>query len=97
MTAARDTAAGTAKPVSIAVDDANSVSGLLQVPTKALACYVMAHGAGAGMTHSFMASFANDLAERDIAGVRPGPRAPANVVAHLLLWNAAHSTRVVSS
>jgi len=34
MTAARDTAAGTAKPVSIAVDDANSVSGLLQVPTK---------------------------------------------------------------
>jgi len=70
MTAARDTAAGTAKPVSIAVDDANSVSGLLQVPTKALACYVMAHGAGAGMTHSFMASFANDLAERDIATLR---------------------------
>jgi len=70
MTAARDTAAGTAKPVSIAVDDANSVSGLLQVPTKARACYVMAHGAGAGMTHSFMASFANDLAERDIATLR---------------------------
>jgi len=43
---------------------------LLQVPTKALACYVMAHGAGAGMTHSFMASFANDLAERDIATLR---------------------------
>ena len=70
MTAARDTVAGTAKPVSIAVDDANSVSGLLQVPTKARACYVMAHGAGAGMTHSFMASFANDLAERDIATLR---------------------------
>jgi len=70
MTAARDTAAGTAKPVSIAVDDANSVSGLLQVPTKARACYVMAHGAGAGMTHSFMASFANDLAQRDIATLR---------------------------
>ena len=70
MTAARDTAAGTAKPVSIAVDDANSVSGLLQAPTKARACYVMAHGAGAGMTHAFMASFANDLAERDIATLR---------------------------
>jgi predicted alpha/beta-hydrolase family hydrolase len=30
----------------------------------------MAHGAGAGMTHSFMASFANDLAQRDIATLR---------------------------
>ena len=40
------------------------VSGLLQAPAKARACYVMAHGAGAGMAHPFMASFANDLAER---------------------------------
>ena len=70
MTIARGTVAGTAKPMSISVDDANSVSGLLQLPTKARACYVMAHGAGAGMTHSFMASFANDLAERDIATLR---------------------------
>jgi len=70
MTTARGTAAGTAKPVTIVVDDANSVSGLLQAPTKARACYVMAHGAGAGMTHSFMASFANDLGERDIATLR---------------------------
>jgi predicted alpha/beta-hydrolase family hydrolase len=70
MSAASSTAAGTAKRVTIAVDDANSVSGLLQAPTKARACYVMAHGAGAGMTHSFMASFANDLAERDIATLR---------------------------
>jgi hypothetical protein len=59
-----------AQPVTIAVDDANSVSGLLQAPAKAHACYVMAHGAGAGMTHSFMASFASDLAERGIATLR---------------------------
>ncbi len=70
MTTASGTAAGTAKPVTIVVDDANSVSGLLQAPAKARTCYVMAHGAGAGMTHPFMASFANDLAERDIATLR---------------------------
>lgn len=70
MSTAAGTAAGAAKPVAIVVDDANSVSGLLQAPTKARACYVMAHGAGAGMTHPFMASFANDLAERNIATLR---------------------------
>jgi len=63
-------AAGTAKALTIVVDDANSVSALLQAPTNARACYVMAHGAGAGMTHAFMASFANDLGERDIATLR---------------------------
>jgi predicted alpha/beta-hydrolase family hydrolase len=63
-------AAGTAKAFTIVVDDANSVSALLQAPTNARACYVMAHGAGAGMTHAFMASFANDLGERDIATLR---------------------------
>jgi len=37
-----------AKPVSISVDDAVRVSGLLQAPAPARACYVLAHGAGAG-------------------------------------------------
>jgi predicted alpha/beta-hydrolase family hydrolase len=59
-----------AKAVTITVDDANRVSGLLQAPPDARACYVMAHGAGAGMTHPFMASFAMDLAERGIATLR---------------------------
>ena len=45
------------KPVTIAVDDAQNVSGLLQTPAGG-ACYVVAHGAGAGMTHPFMASVA---------------------------------------
>ena len=56
--------------VTIVVDDAQRVSGLLQSPAEARACYVMAHGAGAGMTHPFMASVANDLAERGIATLR---------------------------
>jgi uncharacterized protein len=70
MTAKPTTATGSLRPVTIVVDDANSVSGLLLVPPTAHFCYVMAHGAGAGMTHPFMASFADDLAERGIATLR---------------------------
>jgi uncharacterized protein len=46
------------------------MSGLLQVPSAARACYVLAHGAGAGMSHPFMAAVADGLAERDIATLR---------------------------
>ena len=59
-----------ARPVTIAVDDAQRVSGLLQTPREARACYVMAHGAGAGMAHPFMESVANGLAERGVATLR---------------------------
>jgi predicted alpha/beta-hydrolase family hydrolase len=59
-----------AQPVTISVDDAQSVSGLLQVPSRAIACYVLAHGAGAGMTHPFMQSIADALAARRIATLR---------------------------
>ena len=58
------------QPVTIAVDDTQRVTGLLQTPRAARACYVMAHGAGAGMAHPFMAGIANDLAERGIATLR---------------------------
>ena len=58
------------QPVTIAVDDAQRVSGLLQAPPEARACYIMAHGAGAGMAHPFMAAMANELAERGIATLR---------------------------
>ena len=58
------------KPVTIEVDDAQRVSGLLQTPPSARACYLVAHGAGAGMTHPFMAAIANDLAERGVATLR---------------------------
>jgi predicted alpha/beta-hydrolase family hydrolase len=56
--------------LTIAVDPARRVSGLLQTSPRARACYVMAHGAGAGMTHPFMAATANSLVERDIATLR---------------------------
>jgi uncharacterized protein len=46
------------------------VSGLLQVPRKARVCYVLAHGAGAGMLHPFMEAIAEGLAERGIATLR---------------------------
>jgi hypothetical protein len=47
-----------------------SVSGLLQVPEQAMALYVFAHGAGAGMTHPSMTAVADGLAERHIASLR---------------------------
>src|SRR5947207_1147508 len=57
-------------PVTIIVNDAQRVSGLLQSPPAARACCVLAHGAGAGMTHPFMAATANGLAARGIATLR---------------------------
>jgi predicted alpha/beta-hydrolase family hydrolase len=58
------------QPVTIAVDETQRVSGLLQMPHDARACYVVAHGAGAGMTHPFMTAIAGDLAQRGIATLR---------------------------
>src|SRR5438046_4845239 len=58
------------QPATITVSDAQRVSGLLQAPPQARACYVLAHGAGAGMAHPFMAAIANGLAERGIATLR---------------------------
>ena len=44
--------------------------GLLIAPSGARACFVFAHGAGAGMTHPFMAAMAEGLAVRGIATLR---------------------------
>src|SRR5271166_1320992 len=57
-------------PVTIELDATRAVSGLLQVPADAAAGFVMAHGAGAGMTHPFVAAIADGLAERHIATLR---------------------------
>jgi len=59
-----------AQPVTIALDSCLTVSGLLANPAQARACYVLAHGAGAGMTHPFMAAAAEGLGERGIATLR---------------------------
>ena len=63
-------ATATAKSLTISVGDELCVSGLLQAPPRARAGYVLAHGAGAGMTHPFMAAVAAGLAERGIATLR---------------------------
>jgi predicted alpha/beta-hydrolase family hydrolase len=59
-----------AQPVNITLGDTQSVSGLLSAPSGARACYVLAHGAGAGMAHPFMTAVAAGLAERGIATLR---------------------------
>jgi uncharacterized protein len=46
------------------------VSALLLAPDAPRACFVFAHGAGAGMTHSFMEAFAQGLRERGVASLR---------------------------
>jgi predicted alpha/beta-hydrolase family hydrolase len=50
--------------------ETGSVAALLQLPKSAIACYVFAHGAGAGMQHSFMEAVATGLAERGVASLR---------------------------
>lgn len=56
--------------VTITVHDDVKVSGLLQSLLHPRAAYVLAHGAGAGMGHSFMAAVAEGLLQRDIATLR---------------------------
>ena len=56
--------------VTIGVGDAHSVSGLLQRPDNAKGCLVLAHGAGAGMRHPFMAAVATELEALGIATLR---------------------------
>ena len=58
------------KPVAIDVNATTRVSGLLTSAANSKACLVVAHGAGAGMVHPFMASLATDLAKRGIATLR---------------------------
>jgi len=60
----------TAQAVTIAIDEAQSVSVLWQAPSGARACLVLAHGAGAGMTHKSMTALADGLAERGVATLR---------------------------
>lgn len=46
------------------------VSAILMQPGNARACYVLAHGAGAGMRHASMDKIAEGLADRGIATFR---------------------------
>ena len=59
-----------AQPLRIEIASADPVSALLIKPPLARACYVFAHGAGAGMAHASMETIAAGLAERNIATLR---------------------------
>ena len=58
------------KPVSISLPGGPTVSGLLQAAERPRAGLVLAHGAGAGMRHPFMAAVNRGLAERGVACLR---------------------------
>jgi predicted alpha/beta-hydrolase family hydrolase len=59
-----------AQAVTVRVDETASVSGLLDLPENARACFVFAHGAGAGMQHPSMSSVAGELSQQGIATLR---------------------------
>ncbi len=92
-------AKGKAQLITIAGEHDLRVSGLLQTPADARACYVLAHGAGAGMNHPFMAALAAELEQRGIATfpymergskrVDPPPLAHATVRAAVAAAGAA--------
>ena len=56
--------------LTVAVDAKIQVSARWLVPTTARACYVLAHGAGAGMLHPFMQATASALARHDVGTLR---------------------------
>lgn len=53
-----------------ATKSTGDVTGILYMPVEAKAMYVFAHGAGAGMEHSFMEQASNALANEKIATLR---------------------------
>jgi predicted alpha/beta-hydrolase family hydrolase len=93
--------AAAAQPLRIEISPAASVSALLVRPPQARACYVFAHGAGAGMTHASMEAIATGLGERGIAtlryqfpymekaGKRPDPPAVAHAAVRAAVAEAA--------
>jgi uncharacterized protein len=56
--------------VTVTVDHTHRVSGLLHRPERATACYVLAHGAGAGMRSPFLEAIATGLGKARIATLR---------------------------
>src|SRR5579859_609221 len=59
-----------AQAISIAIGGGESVSGLWQSPEQPRACLVLAHGAGAGMSHRSMTAIADGLEARGVATLR---------------------------
>ncbi|MET3912144.1 putative alpha/beta-hydrolase family hydrolase [Bradyrhizobium sp. S3.3.6] len=59
-----------ATELKLDIERIGTVSATLMQPANARACYVLAHGAGADMRHSFMEKVAAGLADRGIATFR---------------------------
>jgi uncharacterized protein len=59
-----------AQPLELTVDDCTTVSALWTQPAAPRATYVLAHGAGAGMRHTFMAELSQALFEQAVATLR---------------------------
>ena len=90
-----------AQPLTIELADKATISALLIRPPQARACYVLAHGAGAGMTHRSMETIAIGLGERGVAslryqfpymekaGKRPDPPAVAHAAVRAAVAEAA--------
>jgi len=86
---------------SIETGKTGAVSALLVRPAQARACFVFAHGAGAGMRHASMEATAAGLGERGIAtlryqfpymekaGKRPDPPAVAHAAVRAAVAEAA--------
>ena len=60
----------TRRDVRFVVQDAGEVSAILLRPADAESLLVLAHGAGAGMTHPFLESLATELAAVRVATFR---------------------------
>ena len=58
------------RELTIDIAGSGTVSALSAMPEGATACLVLAHGAGAGMRHAFMAAVADGLSARKIATLR---------------------------
>lgn len=58
------------QPISVPLRNSTPLSGLLVSPPAPRAAYVLAHGAGAGMSHPFMAAVAEHLAVHRVATLR---------------------------
>ncbi|WP_436054224.1 alpha/beta hydrolase family protein [Phenylobacterium sp. LjRoot225] len=59
-----------AQPISIPIREGEAVSGLWLAPDAAHACLVLAHGAGAGMSHRSMTAIAEGLYPLGVATLR---------------------------
>jgi predicted alpha/beta-hydrolase family hydrolase len=58
------------REITIVLPNGTAVSGVLYSPAAMRAILVLAHGAGAGMSHPFMTAAAEQLADRGVATLR---------------------------